>query len=128
MEKEKIIQNIIKSKEFSEILSNSRLLKKAERNELPKKGMNSEEEIKNNNNNNNCFCDHERERKIKMNYLRKIAFENRKDYDSESESIFEEQKKMWKKDNRDPWNEREDQIKVDGKIFYLKVILLNLIT
>jgi len=136
MEEEKEIQHFINTKEFAQILGNNKLFKDAECNDISKY---SDEEAKN-----NLFSETEMEKNNKLKYLKKIAFEekkvekkpkpipiqlsvikkkkdgNKKDNNSEDESFFEEIKRSKKMDNINILMQREDQLKVEGKVYHMK--------
>ena len=136
IEKEENIQNIINSKEFSDFLGNNKLFKEAEYKEDISNYSSDESKIKN-------FSDKEEENN-KMNYLKKIAFEekkikkfhhnnskplnnikkkinlNKKEIDNEDYSFFEEMKKSKKKENINILMEMEDQLRVEGKVYHMK--------
>jgi hypothetical protein len=136
IEEEKIIQNIVRTKEFSELLGNNKFFRDAEYNDLSKYSV---EDTKN-----NYFYENEEEKNQKMNYLRKIAFEkkcieipskhnppklslvkkntsnDKKDNENENESFFENNTKKKKKEKNNLLIEREDQLLVDGKLFHMK--------
>ena len=128
------------TKEFSELLGNNKYYKEAEYND--KTIFNEWEE----DSKINYFSEDEEEKNKKMNYLKKIAFEekkiekpkyqyqkvmpnnfikkkkltNKKEVDSEDESFFEEIKRSKKKDNINILLEMEDQLRVEGKVYHMK--------
>jgi len=136
LKEEQDIQNIITTKEFTELLGNNKLYREAENND---KSKYSDEES-----NINFYSENEEEKEKKINYLKKIAFEtkkdentslkkqisfnlihkknsiNKKEPDSEDESFFEEIKKSKKKDNIDILMDMEDQLRVEGKVYHMK--------
>ena len=136
MEEEKEIQHFINTKEFAELLGNNKFFKDAEYNDISKY---SDEETKT-----NFFSETEMEKNNKLNYLKKIAFEekkvekkpkaipiqlsvikkkkdgDKKDINSEDESFFEEIKRSKKMDNINILMQREDQLKVEGKVYHMK--------
>ena len=136
MEEEKEIQHFINTKEFAELLGNNKYFKDAEYNDISKY---SDEETKT-----NFFSETEMEKNNKLNYLKKIAFEekkvekkpkaipiqlsvikkkkdgDKKDINSEDESFFEEIKRSKKMDNINILMQREDQLKVEGKVYHMK--------
>ena len=136
IEEEKIIQNVVNSKGFAEFLGNNKYLQDAEYSDMSQYSM---EEIKN-----NCSSNNKEEKNKKMNYLKKIAFEkekmenstklqdlqlnsvqkkignNKKDDESENESLSEETKKSKKIEDINRVMEKEDQLFVDGKLYHMK--------
>ena len=140
IKEEQNIQKIVNTKEFSELLGNNKYYKEAEYND--KSILNDwDEESKI-----NYFSENEEEKNKKMNYLRKIAFEEKKvekpryqyqkvipnnfikkkkdtnkdEVDSEDDSFFEEMKRSKKKDNINILLEMEDQLRVEGKVYHMK--------
>ena len=135
IKEEQDIRDIINTKEFSELMANNKFYREAEYNDRSNYS-NWEEESK------NFFFENEEE---KMEYLRKIAFEekkdektynnpksynsnyvqknlvkNKKEVESNDESFFEEIKKSKKRDNINILMEMEDQLRVEGKVYHMK--------
>ena len=140
IKEEQDIQKIVITKEFSELLGNNKYYKEAEYND--KTIFNEWDE----DSKINYFSEDEEEKNKKMNYLKKLAFEekkaekpkyqyqnvipnniikkkkltNKKEVDSEDESFFEEIKRSKKKDNINILLEMEDQLRVEGKVYHMK--------
>ena len=140
IKEEQNIQKIVNTKEFSELLGNNKYYKEAEYNDKSIL-IDWDEESKI-----NYFSENEEEKNKKMNYLRKIAFEEKKvekpryqyqkvipnnfikkkkdtnkdEVDSEDDSFFEEMKRSKKKDNINILLEMEDQLRVEGKVYHMK--------
>ena len=135
IKEEQDFRDIINTKEFSEYLGNNKFFREAEYNDRSNYSDFDEDS-------NNIFISENDDEK--MEYLKKIAFEdkkvekthrnpisyfnapkkvgknNKKDIDSDDESFFEEMKKSKKRDNINILLEMEDQLRVEGKVYHMK--------
>ena len=122
MEEEQEIQNIINTKEFSNLLGNNKFFKEVEyKNDKLKILKNS---------NNNFMYDNPQEKNKKMNYLKKLAFKQRlsenknknlnESYSDEDSVNIEGRERIYSRKNRKDRKDLETELRIDGKVYQMR--------
>ena len=122
MEEEQEIQNIINTKEFSNLLGNNKFFKEVEyKNDKLKMLKNSQNDFMNEN---------PQEKNKKMNYLKKLAFKQKlienknknlnESYSDEDSINMEGRERIYSRKNRKDRKDLETELKIDGKVYQMR--------
>ena len=122
MEEEQEIQNIINTKEFSNLLGNNKFFKEVEyKNDKLKILKNSK---------NDFMYDNPQEKTKKMNYLKKLAFKQKlsenknknlnESYSDEDNVNIEGRERIYSRKNRKNRKDLETELRIDGKVYQMR--------
>ena len=122
MEEEQEIQNIINTKEFSNLLGNNKFFKEVEyKNDKLKILKNSK---------NDFMYDNPQEKNKKMNYLKKLAFKQKlcenknknlnESYSDEDSVNIEGRERIYSRKNRKNRKDLETELRIDGKVYQMR--------